>query len=355
LKINSTDNGKQLTAPTRESQSNQFMSEEKTGIMAWDGKRPIYADQVRKLVDVATEYDPQSWNPANVPARKLFSCVECLRDIDVLLQSAGRLKNKVKQRRKIKIILTPLHSLVGGIRDLSNDLETNPDTVNLLPDNARELIPQIRSQLLKISPIGANSLLSATRHQVSAHIDSKLSAEEMRSLLSQASAPQIGLWLHTSISVLSDFNKLPVYFWSCEPNGKDSIRILFKEPFVVTLGLDSLGIANRIINVHMIPQPPRYDVTKLLMQVVKHSKWMFGPKDKRITNFTVDKREESWAKSLNLLPQLSGSEPIKCESSVVPRISLDDKSYMLVPANVPFLVKNLVQRITKPEDLQINQ
>ncbi|HEY5346063.1 MAG TPA: hypothetical protein VIK62_06940, partial [Verrucomicrobiae bacterium] len=74
------------------------MTQEKTGVMAWVGDKPIYADEIRKLVDVTTEYDPQSWNPANVAAKKLFSCVECLRDIDVLLQTAGRLKNKAKQR-----------------------------------------------------------------------------------------------------------------------------------------------------------------------------------------------------------------------------------------------------------------
>jgi hypothetical protein len=44
---------------------------------------------------------------------------------------------------------------------------------------------------------------------------------------------------------------------------------MFKEPFVVTLGLDSTGKANRLLDVHMIPTPPRYDVLQLLRRVVK--------------------------------------------------------------------------------------
>jgi hypothetical protein len=122
-------------------------------VMAWIGGRPVYADEVRQLADVVTEYQPHSWKPANYAAQKLFRCVECLRDMEVLLQTAGRLKNKTKQRRKLKIIHTPLYSLVEAIRDLANDLENNPDTVCQLPNGARQLVPQLRSQLLLISTV----------------------------------------------------------------------------------------------------------------------------------------------------------------------------------------------------------
>jgi hypothetical protein len=223
--------------------------------MAWMGNRPVYADQVRQLADIATGHQPQAWKPANVAAQKLFRCVECLRDIEILLQTAGRSKNIVKQRRKLKILHTPLHSLVEAIRDLANDLENNPDTVCRLPAGARELVPQLRSQLLQISAIEKGGLLSMTRDKIAAHVDRELSTEEMQVLLSQADSSQIGLWLHTCVGVLSDFIKLPVYFWSCEPDGEGSVRILFVEPFVVTLGLDSTGKANRLLDIHMVPQP----------------------------------------------------------------------------------------------------
>jgi hypothetical protein len=57
----------------------------KQEVMFWAGDRPIYADQVRQLADVATEHNSQTWKPANVPAQKLFRCVESLRDLELLL------------------------------------------------------------------------------------------------------------------------------------------------------------------------------------------------------------------------------------------------------------------------------
>jgi hypothetical protein len=273
--------------------------------------------------------------------------------LNLLLQSGGRLKSKVKQRRKLKIILTPLHSLVEAIRDLANDLENNTDTVKRLPTGARELVPQIRSQLLSISAIGKGSLLSATRNKISAHIDSALSAEEMRTLFRQAETPQVGLWLHTCISVLVDFGKLPVYFWSCEQNGEGTIRILFVEPFVVTLGLNSQGKANRILDVHFVPKPPRRDLLELMMRVVKNSGWMFGPTDVRIRNFVEDKPTDSWAKSLSWLPSICGVRAEDDGRSIVRRFSTDQESYQLIPANLPFFVNDSIQQIAKPEDLLV--
>src|SRR6185369_15836326 len=92
-----------------------------TEVMAHLGGFPIYSDEVRKLVDAATELEPHNWKPANVAAQKLFRRVECLRDIEVQLKSAGRSRNPVKRRRRLKIMLTPLHSLAEAARDLLND------------------------------------------------------------------------------------------------------------------------------------------------------------------------------------------------------------------------------------------
>lgn len=319
--------------------------------MAWFGDKPVYADQVRKLADVADGHQPQAWKPANVAAQKLFRCVECLRDLEVLLQTAGRTKNKGKQRRRLKLLHTPLYSLVEAIRDLANDLENNPDTVRQLPKGARQIVPQLRSQLLQISTVEKGGLLSTTRNKISAHIDRELSAEEMQSLLSQADPSQIGLWLHTCVAVLSDFIKLPVYFWACEPDGEGTMRVLFREPFVVTLGLDSMGKVNRLLDVHMLLSPPRHDVFELLVRVVKDSKWMFRPNASRITSFVEDQAGDSWAKSLQWLPRFSGSQVKNTGPSIIPKLLTNDGFYLLLPKNAPFILRQTVQQITKPEDL----
>jgi hypothetical protein len=311
-------------------------------IMAHLGGFPIYADQVRKLVDAATELQPANWRPANVAAQKLFRCVECLRDIDVLLKSAGRSKNPVKRRRRLKIMLTPLHSLAEASRDLLNDLECNPDTVCRLPQGVRELLPHMCSQLLRNVSIGKGGLLSTARNKISAHIDRDFSSDEMRTLLSQAEPAQIGLWIHTCVAIVADLIKVPVFFWACDSDRRDAIRILFNEPFVITLGLTPDGKVNRLLGADFIPKPPRRDVLELLMRVVNSSKWLFGPKDSRITGFTEDEPGSSWPKSLEWLPKMDHAPSnlkLTTVSSVHPKPFPDDGWVQLIPTNVPFFSK----------------
>jgi len=321
-------------------------------VKAQTGGIAVYFDQDRQLTDVATENRPETWKPANVAAQKLFRCIESLRDIEVLLPSAGRSKNKTKQRRQLKILHTPLHSLVEAIRDLANDLENNPDTVCRLPDGARQLIPQMKSQLLQISTIAKGGLLSLTRNKIAAHVDTGLSAEEMQILLSKADAPQIGLWLHTCVAVLADFIKLPVYFWSCECR-EHSVRILFNEPFVVTLGFDPSGRPNRLIDIHIPPQPPRREVAELMVKVVNVSKWMFGSRSVRVAHFEEDKPEDPLAKSLRWLPHLSGCPAKISGHSVVPKVSTSGTRFLIIPQNAPFFVNGLVHRLSDNEDFKI--
>jgi len=235
-----------------------------------------------------------------------------------------------------------LHSLAEAVRDLLNDLECNPDTACRLPQGARALMPHIRSRLLRNVAIGKGGLLSTARNKISAHIDKEFSSDEIRTLLSQAEPAQIGLWLHTCISVLADLIKLPVFFWSCDSNQDDAVRILFTEPFVVTLGLAPDGRVNRLLGVDFVPKPPRRDLLELLMRVVSNSKWMFGPKDIRISEFTEDKPGSSWARSLECLPEI-GAPPSSIKlpnvSSVIPKMFGDDGWVLLIPTNVPFFTK----------------
>jgi hypothetical protein len=46
---------------------------DKDAVMAWVGDKPIYADRIRRLADVAAKMQPQAWKPANVAAYKVIS------------------------------------------------------------------------------------------------------------------------------------------------------------------------------------------------------------------------------------------------------------------------------------------
>lgn len=263
---------------------------------------PIYFDDGRQLTDIAEEDDKRhDWHPANPAATKLFRCVECLRDIEAMLKGAGRSKNKVKQRRKMKIMLTSLHSLATGIRDLLNDLENNPDTIQKLPKGAREIVPKLRTRFLANVAIGNGDLLSQARNKISAHVDKDLQPREARTLLGNAKPAQVGWWLHSCVTVLADVIKLPVYFWSVESEHKDWIRIMFNEPLLSTITISN-GRIEKLIALHFIRKPPRRHILELLMRVVKDSAWLFGPNDPRIRKFVEDEPGATWAKSLIALP-----------------------------------------------------
>lgn len=265
---------------------------------------PIYFDDGRELTDIAEDANRQhDWHPANPAANKLFRCIECLRDIDEMLKSAGRSKNQVKQRRKMKIMLTPLHSLATGIRDLLNDLENNPDTVQKLPQGARDILPELRQRFLANVAIGNGDLLSQTRNKISAHVDKDLSPGEAKTLLSNAKPAQVGWWLHSCVTVLADIIKLPVFFWSVESKQKDWIRIMFNEPILSTITVSN-GRIEKLIALHFVRKPPRWQIFQLLMRVVKDSGWLFGPGDPRIRGFLEDAPGTAWAKASMALSEI---------------------------------------------------
>lgn len=76
---------------------------------------PIYLDPFdREVADSLSEGEAEAnaWYPSNKAAQKLWRCLECLRDIDELLEEAIHLKNATKKKRRLKIAITPLHSLI---------------------------------------------------------------------------------------------------------------------------------------------------------------------------------------------------------------------------------------------------
>lgn len=266
------------------------------------GGMPIYLDIDRKLLDTADVDETQhDWHPGNSAAHKLYRCVECLRDVEGLLEGGSHLENATKKRRKAKAILTPLYSLAECTVDLLNDCESNPDTVRKLQGNVTKLISQLRLLLLQHIPIGKGGLLLRLRNKTSAHIDKTLSPAEVHKLIGALELHEIGMWLHTSISVLCDLLKLPIYFWTCESKYPDVTRLLACEPFLVSFRCNK-GEIVELIAVHMVKRPPRADIRDLMLEVVDRSKWLFRPTDTQIRGFYEDDNTDFWARSLKTFP-----------------------------------------------------
>jgi hypothetical protein len=263
---------------------------------------PIYLDIERKLMDsVHIDDTKHEWQPGNDAAHKLYRCVECLRDLLELLEDARHLQNSTKRRRRAKLLFTPLHSLAECVLDLLNDCESNPDTVQKMPAGATKLISELRKLFLQNVPIGKDGLLSKLRDKTSAHVDKGLWPSEARKLIATPELHEIGFWLDTSVSVLCDLLKLPVYFWSCESPYPDVVRIMMCEPMLVSMRLKD-GKMTQLVGVHFVKRSPREDVNDLIFKVVEQSRWLFRPGDTQIRSFDLDGKDTPWAKSLKTIP-----------------------------------------------------
>lgn len=74
------------------------------------------------------EAEANAWHPSNPAAQQLWRCLECLRDLDELLEEAFHQKNSTKKKRRLKNAITPLHSLMFALDDLLNDIQSNNET-----------------------------------------------------------------------------------------------------------------------------------------------------------------------------------------------------------------------------------
>jgi len=266
----------------------------------------FYADIERALTDaVKTDGAEHDWFPANQAAEKLCRCVECFRDLLTLLEDAHHLKESDK-RRRLKALLTPLHSLAIGIRDLLNDCESNPDTAKKIQKET-QLVSRLRKLLLTHVPIGKDEvgkdrLLSKLRHTTSAHIDKSLSADDARHLIANLKSHEVGLWLHICIAVFSDLLKLPIYFWNCKSEKSDVFHIMMCEPCLISIRIiDEESL--EIVDTHIAKSSPRNEIGEIIFSVIEQSRWMFRPGDKQIRSISYDEKGASWAQSLKNLQE----------------------------------------------------
>lgn len=265
---------------------------------------PIYADDTEYVFSdsVAEVSGPEHMQPSNVAARKLYRCIECMRDISEVLEAAHLAKAKDKRRRRMKLLFTPLFSLVGSLVDLLHDIQTNPDTKRGLPPETAALAGRLEDRLKKNVPFGSSQTLREVRNKMSAHVDKNLHPFEAQKLLAGVETWHVGWWLHCCLTVLADLLKLPIYQWSCESRFPDCVGIFSPDgPFLTVFALDGTKLSH--IAGCFIVSDPRKRIFDLLREVVEQSRWMFREGDPQIQGYQEDEPGTSWARSLETLPE----------------------------------------------------
>jgi hypothetical protein len=254
---------------------------------------PIYLEPVdRKVADLVAEGEAEvnAWYPSNKAAHKLWRCLECLRDIDELLEEAIHLKSASKKKRRLKIAVTPLHSLILALDDLLNDIQSNKETSNQLTADQIKQINQISKQFGEMLPHDNKAPVSVLRNKLSSHVDKKLHPYEARAIADIISPSEFGRWLHICIHLVLDLTKLDIYTWTCDSPASGYVRFMTNEPFIVTFKTQGNELS-ALVGLHIAKSSPRNCIPTIVDSIIKHSEWMFKPNQPHITSLKEDSRE----------------------------------------------------------------
>lgn len=257
---------------------------------------PIYLDSFKReiansLPDGETQVD--AWYPSNSAAHKLWRCVECMRDLEEILEEAVHQKNATKKKRRLKIAITPLYSLISSLDDLMNDIMCNKDTYRLLEkgDDLTQ-IKKVSKQFNAMLPHDFKAPLSIIRNKLSSHIDKKLLPNEAKELSEIISPSEFGRWLHICLHLTLDLTKLNIYWWTCGPQKEGYARFMTNEPFIVTFKLED-NKPTAFAGLHIAKGSPKNDIPKIVEALLKSSEWMFKPGQPRIGALKED-GNETW-------------------------------------------------------------
>lgn len=255
---------------------------------------PIHLDPLkRKIVAASDEKGANEvWHPSNVAARRLWACVEVLRDINDLLEDAANAKNSGKRKRRAKIIAGYTHTLAKAVDALCKTIVGERDIRNQLGKDTINQVRKIQEDFAVFIPFNRNESLSEFRNKLVAHLDDTFWPSDASELLNSIPTHKIGAWLHICIHVVVDLTKLDIYTWSCESDHEGHIRLMTNEPFIVTMKVnDETSEIETLDGVDIANESPRETVQKVVTESIELSQWMFKKGQSRIRNLKEDSKE----------------------------------------------------------------
>lgn len=251
---------------------------------------PIYLDETpRTISDSLEEREVDAWFPSNSAAHKLWRCLESLRDLDELLTDSANQKNSTKRKRKLKIAITPLYSLIMCVDDLCNDIQGNKETRGLLEVSKVKEVSEIQKRFSELLPHDHKAVVSTLRNKLSAHIDKKIHPSEAQKIGNVITAHEFGRWLHICLHLVLDFTKLDIYTWSCKAPSDEYVCFMTNEPYIVTIKLEGKKGAE-LSALNIANGSPRNAIPEVITGLIAHSQWMFKKGQPRISNLKKDSK-----------------------------------------------------------------
>ncbi|EDE2548648.1 hypothetical protein GBG34_22500, partial [Salmonella enterica] len=236
---------------------------------------PIFLDEIRRNISDSFDLiDVDAWFPSNNAAQKLWRCLESLKDLNELVFDAEQQKNATKKKRKLKIALTHLHTLVMSLDDLCNEIHSNKDTRSLLDEKSVAEVLEIQKLFSSLLPHDHKADISTARNKVSAHIDKKMNPFKAQAIIGLIPSNEFGRCLHICLHLVLDLTKLNIYHWSCKAPSHDYVRFMTNEPFILTVKVDGEKMLE-LAALHIANNSPKNDIPEIVQNLVTHSQWMF--------------------------------------------------------------------------------
>lgn len=256
---------------------------------------PIYLDPTsRRIVTTGDESNRiDVWHPSNVVARRLWGCLEVLRDINDLLEDGANAKNSGKKKRKAKFIAGYVHSLAKSVDKLCSSIIGERDTRKQLGSEKTKEVEKIQKEFSEFVPFQWNEQLSSYRNKLAAHFDENFWPSDATELLNSVPTHKIGNWLHVCLHVLLDLTKLDIYSWSCDSGHENYIRLMSNEPFIVTMEVDNnTKSIKALAGLDIANESPRNTVAEVVGVAIELSQWMFKKGQPRIAGLKEDSKEK---------------------------------------------------------------
>lgn len=254
---------------------------------------PIYLDPTdRGIANAmgAREDEVDDWFPSNKAALKLWRCLESMLDLEEALEFTSEAKNTTKKKRKLKIAITPLHSLISNIDDLLNDIENNPETKGRLEKQDVDNVIKIQKEFHEVLPHDNKSTITTVRNKLSSHIDKKLHPSQAQELGSEISQHEFGRWLHICLHMILDLTKLNIYSWACKPPSDEYLTFMHNEPYIVTMKTDGERIT-QLAGLNISNSSPRNAIPESVDKLIVLSQWMFRKDQARISSLKEDSKK----------------------------------------------------------------
>jgi hypothetical protein len=172
----------------------------------------FFLDQGEPEIDDPAEQPAANrWGAGDSITAKLVRSLEALRDLKTSLRALASPDVALSDKRALKQIITPVYNFAMSLRDLFNDINSNALS-RLTLEEQRQLVEQF-DEFGQHVPTIFGSPLKEARDKITAHLDKKASASELRNLWDGFDIAAILGWIRHCLRMLGPLLAADVYTW----------------------------------------------------------------------------------------------------------------------------------------------